>query len=231
VGDEDAFIRAIQAHQDDASKLVYADWLEEHGQPARAGYLRRLVDQGAGTNVRPSPHLAGEVGLAWTDLVHGRTLLQDAATLLALGRLEGLLWGHAGFNDHASDIGFDFSVTLVRPQGALAELAARHFGDAYTPVSLERLEDWQTTLRAVLGRWLFQSLEHLPEGGARLFFQVDYGRRSLTDRVMQAIVEVVRPRTGWRARVTPRRFYALDWDDLVLEAEDRVLFLHFSQSD
>lgn len=38
--DEDAFIRAIlQRPTDDALRLVYADWLEEHGDP-RAEYLR-----------------------------------------------------------------------------------------------------------------------------------------------------------------------------------------------
>ncbi|OWK40988.1 TIGR02996 domain-containing protein [Fimbriiglobus ruber] len=39
--DEDGFLRAIRARpDDDAVRLVYADWLEEHGRPARAEFIR-----------------------------------------------------------------------------------------------------------------------------------------------------------------------------------------------
>jgi uncharacterized protein (TIGR02996 family) len=38
---EDAFLQAIlDAADDDAPRLVYADWLEEHGQPDRAAFIR-----------------------------------------------------------------------------------------------------------------------------------------------------------------------------------------------
>jgi uncharacterized protein (TIGR02996 family) len=39
--DDDAFLRAIgAAPADDAPRLVYADWLDEHGQPERAEFIR-----------------------------------------------------------------------------------------------------------------------------------------------------------------------------------------------
>lgn len=39
--DEEALLRAVvDAPGDDAPRLVYADWLEEHGHPERAEYLR-----------------------------------------------------------------------------------------------------------------------------------------------------------------------------------------------
>src|SRR5262245_23761249 len=42
MSDEDAFIQAILADPgDNAARLVYADWLDERGDP-RAEYLRRL---------------------------------------------------------------------------------------------------------------------------------------------------------------------------------------------
>src|SRR5438309_11483 len=38
---EDAFIEAILQHpDDDTPRLVYADWLEEHGQGERAEFIR-----------------------------------------------------------------------------------------------------------------------------------------------------------------------------------------------
>jgi uncharacterized protein (TIGR02996 family) len=39
--DEDALLAAIVAHpDDDTPRLVYADWLDEHGQPDRAEFIR-----------------------------------------------------------------------------------------------------------------------------------------------------------------------------------------------
>jgi uncharacterized protein (TIGR02996 family) len=38
---EEAFLRdIIDNADDDAPRLVYADWLDEHGQPERAAYIR-----------------------------------------------------------------------------------------------------------------------------------------------------------------------------------------------
>jgi serine/threonine-protein kinase len=43
MSDDDAFLRAIaDAPDDDAPRLVYADWLDEHGQPDRAEFIRLL---------------------------------------------------------------------------------------------------------------------------------------------------------------------------------------------
>ena len=37
----EAFLHAIlEAPEDDAPRLVYADWLDDHGQPARAEFIR-----------------------------------------------------------------------------------------------------------------------------------------------------------------------------------------------
>src|SRR5687768_4967187 len=39
--DEEAFLKAIAAAPaDDGSRLVYADWLEEHGRPERDEFIR-----------------------------------------------------------------------------------------------------------------------------------------------------------------------------------------------
>src|SRR5262245_55358117 len=56
MSDEDAFLRAIAAGPGDAApRLVYADWLEEHGDP-RAEYLRVIYNAAnpkeLGTNPR-----------------------------------------------------------------------------------------------------------------------------------------------------------------------------------
>jgi uncharacterized protein (TIGR02996 family) len=42
---EDAFIQAIIDNpEDDATRLIFADWLEENGQPERAGFIRYQIE-------------------------------------------------------------------------------------------------------------------------------------------------------------------------------------------
>jgi uncharacterized protein (TIGR02996 family) len=69
VVDERAFLRAIvEAPVDDAPRLVYADWLEEHGQGERAEFIRLQIQP-----VGPSPErkrrreyeLLARHGFAW----------------------------------------------------------------------------------------------------------------------------------------------------------------------
>ncbi len=43
--DEDAFLSAIRAHpDDDTARLVYADWLTEHGDPDRGEFIRIEIE-------------------------------------------------------------------------------------------------------------------------------------------------------------------------------------------
>src|SRR3954452_16707488 len=41
---EDAFVQSVLAHpDDDAARLVFADWLDDPGQPERAAFIRAQV--------------------------------------------------------------------------------------------------------------------------------------------------------------------------------------------
>jgi uncharacterized protein (TIGR02996 family) len=45
MSDEDALLSAIAAHpHEDTPRLVYADWLDEHGQPVRAEFIRAQIE-------------------------------------------------------------------------------------------------------------------------------------------------------------------------------------------
>jgi uncharacterized protein (TIGR02996 family) len=45
MSDEDALLTAIAAHPDeDTPRLMYADWLDEHGQPLRAEFIRVQIE-------------------------------------------------------------------------------------------------------------------------------------------------------------------------------------------
>jgi uncharacterized protein (TIGR02996 family) len=56
----DAFLRAIlEAPDDDAPRLIYADWLDEHDDPARAEFIRIQCARAA-QDVRDEPMSAGQ---------------------------------------------------------------------------------------------------------------------------------------------------------------------------
>ena len=80
-GDEEAFLRAVAlAPADDAPRLVYADWLDDRGDP-RAAYLR-LTTAAAG-RVRG--------GLPWDDLKHRLRALRDPGALEREARRLGMV--------------------------------------------------------------------------------------------------------------------------------------------
>jgi uncharacterized protein (TIGR02996 family) len=77
MGDEGAFLRAIAAApEDDAPRLVFADWLDEHGD-GRAAYLRLATE------------VAGRVrgGSPWDDLKAGLRAAAGEATAEWRGRV------------------------------------------------------------------------------------------------------------------------------------------------
>lgn len=75
--DADALLRAVlTAPDDDAPRLVYADWLDEHGDPARAAFIRAQVEL-----ARPS-----------TDRSRRQHLVQTEQTLLRANGSDWSAW-------------------------------------------------------------------------------------------------------------------------------------------
>jgi uncharacterized protein (TIGR02996 family) len=238
MSDETGFLHAIQAAPSDRTvKLVYADWLDEHGEYEKAEYLR-IVCRANPQQRMPDADARRMYELevrhhAWADLLQGIPPLLDPHKMFLLGRLQGLLSCCANLSAHESDIAYDFTATLRARTGPLADLMTAWVGQDYAPVALEPMADWEADLRGVLTDWLFRELRRLRNGAhIRLAFLADRGREGLVAEVTACIREVITPITGWRMHITRgNRFYALDWADVVLEADDRVLWMHFSFSD
>jgi uncharacterized protein (TIGR02996 family) len=66
MSDEAAFLAALRANPaDDLTRLVYADWLDEHGETAKAEYLRLVVEIAqCDGNLATAPGSERFVGLA-----------------------------------------------------------------------------------------------------------------------------------------------------------------------
>lgn len=62
--DEEAFLAAIRAHPtDQRTRLVYADWLDENGQPEKAEFLRLQGELAAVLD--RLQHVRSSVDVAW----------------------------------------------------------------------------------------------------------------------------------------------------------------------
>lgn len=60
-----AFLRAIcETPEDDVVRLVYADWLEEHGQPERAEFIRVQIELAKRGYPGPLSHQAAALAIA-----------------------------------------------------------------------------------------------------------------------------------------------------------------------
>jgi len=69
MSEESAFLEALQADPaDDTVRLVYADWLDEHAEPAKAEYLRLVATLAHATEdyAREQPHVSRLLALAET---------------------------------------------------------------------------------------------------------------------------------------------------------------------
>jgi uncharacterized protein (TIGR02996 family) len=128
MNDHDALLRAIAAHpEEDTPRLMYADWLEENGQPERAEFVRVQVELGR-------IDLNDPARTPWV-VRHVRFLRDHVPGWKAeLPRLPGVEWG-------------DFNRGLVeevqaRTEAALLEHAAAIFAEpAVHVVRLRWLND------------------------------------------------------------------------------------------
>jgi uncharacterized protein (TIGR02996 family) len=114
---DDAFVESIvEAPDDDAPRLIYADWLEEHGDPDRAALIRVQIelaglpegDSRREELERREDELLTEHEGRWTAPLRA-VLLEDVATpVFHRGFVEEMIfWGRAGTEAlvaHANDL-------------------------------------------------------------------------------------------------------------------------------
>lgn len=157
---EDAFVRAIiEAPADDAVRLIFADWLEDRGESARATFIRfqcrraelmRFVESWAG---KASNERGGELGAeAGAALAEAQALERRECELLSGGRDYEWFFPRGAFRDPASwtyQRGFvaDVTCTLADWLARGAAIVSRHPVERVTlagaePEELRVWQDW-----------------------------------------------------------------------------------------
>jgi uncharacterized protein (TIGR02996 family) len=227
MSDEAAFLRAVAENPSDATaKLVYADWLDERGEPDRAAYLRLLASDA------PDPErtreLESRIGGSWRGWLNSPLPRWDAATFYALGKLEALLHFYEGSSVWQGPQGYNFTASLEpRSADIISDRFNGSAGTRFQPVTAEPIGDWVGELTRVFHKW-FLSREVGTPAGSEWAARVDTAR---LEYAIDCVRDVLRPLRGWRGLITPNGWYAADWDHLALEAADRVLFLDFLADD
>ena len=85
MSDRDALLAAILANPaEDTPRLVYADWLQENGEPARGEFVRLVLEEGGADYIDVARRRGYGTGAATGD-AHGRA--HDARRALAPERL------------------------------------------------------------------------------------------------------------------------------------------------
>jgi uncharacterized protein (TIGR02996 family) len=132
MSDHDALLAAVIANPaDDLPRLVYADWIEENGEPDRAAFIRGQVEL---ARTPPWEPLAVRARLATPALATGRPWY---SWLPDLGDQASLAWDR----EHAFRRGFGWGLAVRFPR-ALADAGEGVFAAA--PVG--RLALWPATL-------------------------------------------------------------------------------------
>src|SRR5258708_1048822 len=87
MNDHDALLRAIAEHpEEDTPRLMYADWLDETGQPERADFVRTQVEAG-----RAGLCGAEQIPLVRKNVYYLTNFVREWKTQLP--QFEGIEWG------------------------------------------------------------------------------------------------------------------------------------------
>jgi uncharacterized protein (TIGR02996 family) len=152
--DADAFLAAIMANpSDDLPRLVFADWLDEHGDPARAEFIRLqiAVAHGDGSGFARSEELRLANEERWRIAgIHGGQYFRR-------GFVESLRMAAEEFVTHAERIGRSAPVTALR-----LSVAAGFTEDLEAVPWLPRLEELDLSGNLGVANWLDRFLTTVP---------------------------------------------------------------------
>jgi len=155
--------------------------------------------------------------------------------------LQGFFCAFGWFNSK-TDRGYTFTFDVIPKPSSVREAIGQHFAGELKQLELTLLEDWPSACRELLTEWLFEfnspaitptdhAYYELKDPHRSFSLSHDYFREMLLSEVQQRLAAAVKPIAVWKASVALRRWYECRYDDIVFEENDRVLYLHFGESD
>lgn len=161
--DESALLRAVLTNPEaNLPRLVYADWLDDHGQPDRAEFIRLQCE--IASHPSPPPLFARREHELWNNLAQDAALTADwlllgpEQYLLRAGRLQqGQPYGicRRGFVD---EVCLPLAIFLDRAADLFARMPVTH-------VVMIDFRPWQVVTRRSVCRWsptIVRALGHPP---------------------------------------------------------------------
>jgi uncharacterized protein (TIGR02996 family) len=202
VGEDQAFLEAIRANpKDESLKLVYADWLEERGDP-RAEFLR-LQHQLQTLPLRLAT-LCWQFDPYWLHTVRSGNG-SDVPELR--GILRALSWINT-----VSDLEYNLTLDEIPKPGPLIEALQRWYARFSSVRSVTPIDEQQ--LRELLRHWV------VPPSQRHEF---------ILDEVWFRLIALTTPPVIWRVDTTP--MYDVIQEEIAIEGSDRVYVLHLGGSD
>jgi hypothetical protein len=148
--------------------------------------------------------------------------------------LQGYLRAFAWFNNK-TNYGYTFTLDAILKPKSIREAIEGYFREELIEMSLSPVEDWQSTVRGLLNRWLFQFGDHTMDylEDTRNSFSLFYEpfREMMLDEVMNRFTRMVSPFAVWKVEVATRCFYECHCEDLVFEEPSRIIYMHLGVSD
>ena len=131
-----------------------------------------------------------------------------------------------------------FTINLLPNTSSLDEAVRKHFGDYLINYDLQLLDNWQSEISKVIGKWLFSFLNpdehlHLEDPQNTFYLSHESFRSDVVTGIMKDMHNFLAPKSVCKFVPQMKRSYYLGnvTDEFIIEGDHRYAYLHFSHVD
>jgi hypothetical protein len=153
---------------------------------------------------------------------------------VALGELRGFLSAFALVNEKVNNL-YTFTIDRLPPAPDIRGALHQAFSGDLTEVTTTPVDDWHSTVRAALGRWLFEFQNphdaRLVDAQEAFTLSSEWGRERILDWAIDRLRAVVAPTVVWKTDIGTKFYGDNMRDDFVFETADGRFLLHLGVAD
>ena len=157
--------------------------------------------------------------------------------LSALAEIRGFLHAFEWVNSK-SNHGYSFEISTREKTADIDRDVAEHFsGDEGVRTHLSAASDWRDVVFKALVRWLLAYLRdhhtigRLEDGRKAFSLSSRSSCKDMIDSLIEQIESISPIISGYTVRIQTDGFYVCAYTDIVLDARDCLIFLHFDVCD